>query len=224
MSIDIFSQANATFSHRCQTMVDPADIWPALVSGRARVVASGNTDAHHYLRLVRIETTTRAKGLNARRIRMLERVLLGDAPKVVAADSGCATSTVASAVGDCLNAMGLDRRCSRIPLLLVLMLHALRGKAQRVPFRVERRAGQLEDWQLVSSARLELSLSRRLSAGELAVARLLVEGKSHLEIAQHRGSAMRTVANQIASIYHKLGISGRIDLLRYLAAAAPLIP
>ncbi len=219
MSINIISQKTSpSVARGFGLAADAGDVWPALVSGRARIVDSGETDAEHYCQLVNVDAETRVKAPSARRIQLLERVLLGEAPKVVAIDIGCATSTVAAAVSACLRAMGLDGRCNRIPALLVLMLHSLRGKAQRLSLRVERSASQRGERQLVSSARLEHCLSRRLSAGELAVASLLVEGKSYVEIARRRGSAVRTVANQIASVYRKLGISGRIDLLCYLIA------
>jgi DNA-binding CsgD family transcriptional regulator len=220
MSTNIISQATRTVPHHDEAAVEPADLWSALVSGRARIVDSGVTEAHHYFQLVKSNPAPCRTALSDSRVRMFERVLLGDAPKVVAIEAGCSTSTVATAVGDCLSAMGLERRCSRVPALLVLMLHALRGKASRVAFHVESAPGQREDRQLVSSARLELCLTRRLSASELAVVSLLVEGKNHVEIARHRGSAARTVANQIASVYRKLGISGRIDLLCYLVATS----
>ena len=219
MSTNIIFQSTRTVPHHHEAAVDPADLWSALVSGRARIVDSGATEAHHYFQLVKSTPAPSRAALSDSRVRMFERVLLGDAPKVVAIEAGCSTSTVATAVGDCLCAMGLERRSSRVPVLLVLMLHALHGKVSRAAFHVEYAPGQREDRQLVSSARLELCLSRRLSASELAVVRLLVEGKNYVEIARHRGSSVRTVANQIAGVYRKLGISGRIGLLCYLAAS-----
>lgn len=218
MSTNITSRATRTSAHQDNSVVNPADFWPALVSGRARIVDSGATDAHHYFQFVTVDAAPDAKAFSARRVSILERVLLGEAPKVVAMESGCTTSTVAMTVGNCLSAMGLDRRSSRVPALLVLMLHALHGKVQRLSLHLERGSGQGEGRHLVSSGRLEHCLSRRLSASEFAVVSLLVEGKTHVEIARQRGSSVRTVANQIASTYRKLGISGRIDLLCYLVA------
>lgn len=51
-----------------------------------------------------------------------------------------------------------------------------------------------------------------LSAAERKVAELAVQGLANDAIASARGSARRTVANQLASIYAKLGISGRREL------------
>ena len=52
----------------------------------------------------------------------------------------------------------------------------------------------------------------RLTANEREVARLAIEGLSNREIASRRGTAERTVANQLASIYRKLEIGSRIEL------------
>jgi DNA-binding CsgD family transcriptional regulator len=51
-----------------------------------------------------------------------------------------------------------------------------------------------------------------LSPGELEVARLASSGLSNEAIARHRGTTMRTVANQMASIFAKLRINTRLAL------------
>jgi DNA-binding NarL/FixJ family response regulator len=57
---------------------------------------------------------------------------------------------------------------------------------------------------------------QRLSPGEREVARYLLDGLTTAHIAELRGSAYRTVANQIASIYEKVGAQSRADLGRKL--------
>jgi DNA-binding NarL/FixJ family response regulator len=51
-----------------------------------------------------------------------------------------------------------------------------------------------------------------LSATERSVARDVVAGLSNAAIARKRARSARTVANQIASIYRKLGVSSRAEL------------
>jgi DNA-binding CsgD family transcriptional regulator len=53
----------------------------------------------------------------------------------------------------------------------------------------------------------------RLTPAELAVALLLLEGKTYEEIAAARRRAVRTIANQVASVFRKLGISSRSQLV-----------
>jgi DNA-binding CsgD family transcriptional regulator len=51
-----------------------------------------------------------------------------------------------------------------------------------------------------------------LSAAERAVAELAARGLSNTEIARARRVATRTIANQLAGVYRKLGVSGRREL------------
>ena len=51
-----------------------------------------------------------------------------------------------------------------------------------------------------------------LTESERAVVALAVAGKSNRTIAAERGSSPRTIANQLASAYQKLGLSGRREL------------
>ncbi len=54
-----------------------------------------------------------------------------------------------------------------------------------------------------------------LSAAERSVAMAVVAGLSNLEIARQRGTSARTVANQMHSIFAKLGVASRAELTRY---------
>ncbi|HKY63372.1 MAG TPA: helix-turn-helix transcriptional regulator [bacterium] len=52
----------------------------------------------------------------------------------------------------------------------------------------------------------------RLTPAERRVALALLQGLSNREIGDLRGSSPRTVANQIASIYRKMGVRSRAEL------------
>jgi len=58
-----------------------------------------------------------------------------------------------------------------------------------------------------------------LSPAESDVARHILAGRSNSEIAKLRGCSTRTVANQVASLFRKLGIRSRLELV----ALAPLL-
>jgi DNA-binding NarL/FixJ family response regulator len=51
-----------------------------------------------------------------------------------------------------------------------------------------------------------------LTRAEVAVAQDAAAGLSNAAIAKKRGSSARTVANQLASVYRKLGFSSRAEL------------
>lgn len=59
-----------------------------------------------------------------------------------------------------------------------------------------------------------------LSRAERAVVMLALDGLSNQEIARARGTSLRTVANQIASIFRKLGVGSRPEL--FVLAASSL--
>ena len=51
-----------------------------------------------------------------------------------------------------------------------------------------------------------------LTAAERGVVQLALEGLSNKEIAARRGTATKTVANQLRRIYQKLGVTSRFEL------------
>ena len=55
-----------------------------------------------------------------------------------------------------------------------------------------------------------------LTPAERAVARDAIAGLSNAEIAKKRRRAIRTIANQLASIYRKLGVGSRAELAAQL--------
>ena len=56
-----------------------------------------------------------------------------------------------------------------------------------------------------------------LTAAELAVAEAVIEGIGTREIATLRGVSERTVSNQLATVFEKLGISSRLELISLVA-------
>ncbi len=59
---------------------------------------------------------------------------------------------------------------------------------------------------------------RPLTAAETAVLALLLEGASNADIARRRASSVRTVANQVASIFRKHGVRSRAELVALVRA------
>src|SRR5262245_23324332 len=52
-----------------------------------------------------------------------------------------------------------------------------------------------------------------LTTAEREVARLVAMGYSNAEIGRARGASARTVANQLAAIFRKLGVGSRVELI-----------
>lgn len=57
-----------------------------------------------------------------------------------------------------------------------------------------------------------------LSPAEREVTGRLLDGHDNARIARERGTSLRTVANQVASIFRKLGVSSRGELAARLYA------
>jgi DNA-binding CsgD family transcriptional regulator len=57
-----------------------------------------------------------------------------------------------------------------------------------------------------------LALPAGLTPSERAVALLAARGASNAEIARARGTSARTVANQLAEVFRKLGVGSRSEL------------
>lgn len=64
----------------------------------------------------------------------------------------------------------------------------------------------------VASEATRAGASPSLTNAERAVMALLLEGKSNAEIAKARKTAVRTVANQVASLFRKYGVGSRAEL------------
>lgn len=60
-------------------------------------------------------------------------------------------------------------------------------------------------------------LRSQLTGSEVAVVELVCAGLSNAEIAARRGSSKRTIANQLASIFKKLSVGSRHELIVLVA-------
>lgn len=65
----------------------------------------------------------------------------------------------------------------------------------------------------------EASAAPTLTTVECGVAIAIARGLSNAEIAAERGVALRTVANQVASVFAKLDVSSRAELAAKLTVA-----
>jgi len=70
-----------------------------------------------------------------------------------------------------------------------------------------------EEWMVVSYSPSRPAALALLTASEMAVVDLWMEGRSMRAIATERGVSVRTIAKQLASAYEKLGVSSRSELL-----------
>jgi len=57
------------------------------------------------------------------------------------------------------------------------------------------------------------ALGSHLTGRERQIVDDLLHGRANKEIAQHLGVSSQTIKNQLTTLYRKLGVSGRVDLV-----------
>jgi DNA-binding NarL/FixJ family response regulator len=155
--------------------------------------------------------------LNPRKLRILERILLGTQAKVVAIEDCCSLSSVTTAMQDTLRAMGLDCRTSQASVLLTMAATAVfRHEFSNQQGRLCAVHANAEPYVVISALRPDRQFPVELSLAEAAVLRSLIAGSSHAEISDERSRSPRTVANQLATAFRKLGVSGRRAIIERL--------
>lgn len=192
-----------------------AQVWQRLVAGERRLADSFCTNSRCYLVLRKLSNGRAA--LPERKLSMLERAIVGGSHKLVAYEFGISASSVSGAIRECLTTLGWCCSPRQVPLAAVLLVHASADHEMPWPARASTLGPTLE---VVSVASDDLELRSSLSPGEHAVVSALIEGLSYDEIARTRNVSARTVANQIASAFRRLGVSGRLELLSRLAQSA----
>ena len=197
------------------TQLNVSLLWRELVRGTSSIVDSFFSDERCYL-VVSVKTDTAATPIEGRRLEILEAVLGGLRQKNIAIDSGLAPSTVALNSRLALESLGLASKPSRAHPLLMLA-----AKAARAPTLTLVRCSTFltpddRELRVIGIPRPDQSLSALLPRAELQVIRSLIEGLSYQDIAKLRGTSTRTIANQITSVFRRLRVSGRNDLVQRL--------
>lgn len=150
------------------------------------------------------------RALNPHKLDLLETILLGKPAKVIAFERRRSLSSITTATQDSLRAMGIGCRASHASVLLTMAATALlRDDMASQHGRVSQLELDDEDYTVISARRPDLQFPVALSSAEAAVLRGLIAGNSHAEISGERARSRRTVANQLATAFRKLGVSGR---------------
>lgn len=192
-----------------------AELWSELVSGSLRVVGSECDGEWCYLSVAERKVESRVAA-RSECLDVLTRILAGEAQKELALELGLAPSVVAMRAARAVRAIGVDCRFARLPLLVILAFHRHRrpGGPQLAYARTIER--QDERCRLIWTRRPDAPLRNILTDTELQVTRSMMEGRTYAEIARARKRSVRTIANQLAKTYCKLGVSGRASLVRWL--------
>lgn len=204
--------------------IELATLWDELIAGTTKVDSWSHTEEEWSIVVSRrLDTNRPGSTLRRRDVAILENALLSGVRKHVAVEVGLSCSSIAVIMQACFQYMGMSCLPSRIPGLLVAAAHARYHHGGPAPSSVP--AGPVGQASLRSAPQLRtITISRPdtllvpwLAPAEYAVIHLLIEGLSYAEIAVERATSVRTVANQVASGFRRLNVSGRAELLCLLA-------
>lgn len=197
---------NHSLNERADQNANLAVLWQQLCEGRLFIRESYCDNGRCFAALELRDDPVRPSAL---KLRVLERLFQGEGQKSVAADMEVSIASVAGYSTVALGAIAWRHRVSQAPILLVMASLAARG-SDSGPVRHE--GWRADGTWLVSVEVPGETFRGRLSSSEAEVVRLSIEGESHASIARLRGTSIRTVANQLASAFNKLKVSGRSSL------------
>jgi DNA-binding CsgD family transcriptional regulator len=188
-------------------------LWTELVDGHLTVVNHGIDASEAWLELESRRPQTH-KGFSHSQALVTERVLSGESQKAIVFERGVSASLVSSICGQVLRGFGLSCSIRRAPLALamVAVAHQSAGSISLPNYRTlpGKQPGHLE----VRMGRPEMVLHDRLTPAEYDTLRSVFAGLSYGGVGVLRGTSPRTVANQLRSVSFKLGVSGRLQLIR----------
>lgn len=153
-------------------------------------------------------------------LRVLERVVFGLDQNCVALEAGRSPTHVSSTLRKTLTTLGFPCSASKLPAIVVLAAYAARLGPGAMPARASAVTVDGRACLRILTPRPDRCFPVPLTNAEAAVVRLVVEGLSHAQIARVRGRSERTIANQLAAVFRKMGISGRAQLLCRLVECA----
>jgi DNA-binding NarL/FixJ family response regulator len=176
-------------------------LWKALVAGRWTIVDRWDADGRRYLVARRNEEKGwDPRALTAREVQAVEGAMRGEPNAQIAHALGIHESTVATHLSRALRKLVLRRR-----------EHLLdgRGRGQVTHFQLAAMDYAVHSVDILGWL---TSRSSRLTGAEQQVALLAAAGFTDAQIGQRRGTSPRTVANQLRSVFQKLGVHSRAEL------------
>lgn len=181
--------------------------WEGLVSGRWSMVDHFDTDQRRFVVAVRNDPVhPDPRGLTPRERQVAEYVGLGYSSKQIAYTLGLSETAITNCTARTQDKLGLG---SRAELVVFFAPTGVRRKLAEVTLAGER-------FLIGASPLIDTRRLAGLSETERDVLGLLIAGSTNADIAQRRGTSENTVANQVQSIFRKLVVRSRGELVARL--------
>lgn len=179
------------------------DLWQALIDGRWSLLDTVDSDGRAFTVLHENPLSVRSRlALSERERQVAYLVARGHHVKLVAYELGIAASTVRSHLHSAMRKLNVADRSTLCRLVANV----------RAPGDV----AEVAEVGLLALVESVSEMPEILTDAESDVARLIFEGLTNEEIAARRETSERTIANQIAAVYRKLGVNSRIELVEQL--------
>ncbi len=208
-------------THGVATKVAP--IWREVLCGGAAIVDWFYTPTRWYVVYVKPEQDGRWKPVSARVRKLFDTLLLGQSQKRAAFDHGVGNSTISVTFHRALEQLGVPLTPCKAPPVLALFARAGLGLKTPVARHCSLVTGA-RTYEVVSVERPEVRLCHMLPPAEHEVLCGIIEGRTYAEIAGTRRTSVRTVANQVRSIFQRFQVSGRAELVAKVLELASSTP
>jgi DNA-binding CsgD family transcriptional regulator len=176
-------------------------LWSGLIAGRWTVVDRWEADGRRHLVVRRVEGRRKdPQALTPRERQVVMMAMDGASNVQLAQDLSMHESTVATHMSRALCKLGLDRR-----------QHLMDGRGRGQVTYFTTGSGEYAIHSVDILGRLA-SASTGLTRAEQEVALLAAAGFTDAQIGQRRRTSPRTVANQLCSVFQKLGVRSRFEL------------
>jgi DNA-binding NarL/FixJ family response regulator len=183
--------------------------WEGLISGRWSMIDRFDNDGRRFVVAVKNDPAhPDPRGLTIRERQVAEYVGLGHASKEIAYTLGLSDSAITNCTARAQDKLGM---ASRAELVAFFAPSGLRRKLAETSLVGERLL--TGTYPLVNTRHIA-----NLSETEREVAALMIAGSTNADIAQRRETSEHTVANQVQSIFRKLGVRSRGELVARLQA------
>jgi DNA-binding CsgD family transcriptional regulator len=185
------------------------DNWHGLVDGRWSLVDRFDTDGKRFVVAVKNDPAhPDPRGLTPGERQVAEYVGMGRSTKEIAYILGVSDAAVTNSTARVEEKLGLS---SRAEIASFFAQNGLRRKLAEVAFADEQLL--IGAYPLIDAARVSC-----LTQAEREVTAQIIAGSTNFDIALRRGSSVRTIANQINSIFTKLNVRSRSELAAGLQA------
>jgi DNA-binding NarL/FixJ family response regulator len=176
-----------------------------LLNGYIHVAAFSRSDANFVVGLTPSQSRSQVQ-FRAREQRIIQSLVLGRSQKQIGYEVELSAAAVSGAIQRILRKLGLARWEHLVAVACAL------ERQERVSLKSATQA-------VLAGACLEVqamacpAVLSRLTAAERDIALHVVEGCSNAQIACLRDTSTRTIANQISSLFRKLEVQGRLELI-----------